>query len=112
MLKFMSILFLSITLFSCTEAPQILQSACNVTNDICNYAALICNNLPEKNITANQEENYLLRLIAINNLLKSEFQKTELEKLNKLSVDLEDHNDALILARNQLKKICDELEKK
>lgn len=112
MKNFLLIIILSLALFSCTETPQILQSACSVTNDICNYANLICANLPNKNITAAQEQNYILRLTAINNSLKSTFEKSEVRKLDKSASEVNADSEALMSARNQLKKITDELDLK
>lgn len=104
------ILFSFALLTSCTNTSPVVQSACEVTDQICKYAQLICNNLPGTGITDSQQSFYLEKLNIINANLKAASDKQEKTKLNKSLGNPDEYDDELLQARNSLKKLADDLQ--
>jgi len=110
MKNFIIVIIFAFALTACNGTLPIVDTACDITTEICKYATLICNNITTKDLTTLEIEEYKEELQEINKSLKSAYSKSEVNKLSKTNEAPAPVTDDLLAARNKLKKLVDKLE--
>lgn len=106
-----AIILLSLTLFSCSTIDPIVEDVCSITQDICYYANLICDNYEPGNISKTQAQEILSALQIVNAELQLEEFKLNRLKLQQTTIANPNTKSVLINARTNLIKIYSEQQK-
>jgi len=107
--KFLLLFVISFSFFSCSpETNTIIENVCDITQEICYYANLICNNYNPATDAPIIDEKKMSELKLYAADLKSIYTSTQFP--NKASAPLSNKmvNDKLIEIRDQLKRIYEQ----
>jgi hypothetical protein len=112
MKKIFLFLVFSILIFqSCAEIDPVVSNVCDITEEICYYANLVCENF-NKDATDNlNEEKTKSELIAIVNDLKYEAEFTSNNSNLKSSLQNSELKYRLLQIRNELKTLYEQQQK-
>ena len=98
---FLSFLFFS----SCTETPQIVSDVCSITQEICHYSTLICEQFDLKKSNLEKTNQVKFELTNYLDELKIIYAEQQNPTLFKTNVNQSDVIYKLTQIRNDIKKI-------
>lgn len=106
-----TILFFAALFSSCSNIDPVVSDVCSITEEICYYANLVCENFNKENSENIIDENEKTKLQQIVNDLKYEAMFTSNNFSNKNPIHTSEVKYRLIQIRNELKKIYEEKKK-
>ena len=112
MKQFFLIVIVSLLLFpSCSETPQIISDVCDITQEICFYANLVCENFNEIDCPEDQKADAIKQLNSLNFEVKNISDQSQDKSLAKNFEYQQETKYRLIQIRNELKEMYEKQKK-
>lgn len=106
MYKFIILFFVAVLFFpSCSQVDPIVDDVCEITQEICYWANLVCENFEPSTIESLEDDKLKSELIAVKEELQFVNALTTDKQLNNKNFSNDDLKMKLIEVRDQLKRI-------
>jgi hypothetical protein len=102
LIYFFSLLLSSFLLLGCGSTPPVLESICDITNDICTYATELCTILPSDTVSANYNPRDKTILASVKNQLSDLQLNAKLQKGKFSPAEVTQYKIDLWQLRNEL----------